>query len=291
MTMSIAITGATGSLGGLVIQHLLGLKVPANQIVAVVRNVEKASALAELGVEVRYGDYNDPASLEKAFNGVAKLLFIPSPDAHDESLRIVQHANVIKAARDTKVGHILYYGYAFAESSGVALAFTHMATEYAILASEIPHTFLRNGFYTELFINPGLAASVAHGAVVTNAGSGKVNTVTRSDLALAGATVLTQKGHENKAYNLVSNNPWDFDELAKIITEVSGKPVVHQAVSFDEEKAILLQAGLPESVAMLFASIYSQIALGETSKASNDLQQIIGTQTPLKDTVKQALQA
>lgn len=286
--MSIFITGATGELGGLVIQHLLK-KVPANQIVAVVRNVEKASALADLGVEVRQGDYLNPESLQKAFAGADKLLFISSPDS-DDTLRIVQHANVVKAARDAGVKHIAYTGFAFAEESHIPLAQVHLATEHAIRTTKIPYTFLRNSLYTEVFVNPGLGASLEHGAIVTNTGSGRLNTATRSDLALAAATVLAGEGHENKTYNLVSNQTWSYDDLAQIVSEVAGKKVVHQSVSFEEEKNILLGAGFPEPVAVLFAGIYHAVSQGETSKTGNDLQKLIGSETPLKETVKQVLQ-
>ncbi|MUG70715.1 SDR family oxidoreductase [Paenibacillus validus] len=286
--MSIFVTGATGELGGLVIEHLLK-KVPAAQITAVVRNVEKASSLAGLGIEVRYGDYMKPESLQQAFAGASKLLFISSPDS-DDTLRVVQHANVVKAARDAGVRHIAYTGYAFGEESIVPLAQVHLATEHAIRTTGIPYTFLRNSLYTEVFINPGLGASVEHGAIVTNTGRGTVNSVTRSDLALAAATVLAGEGHENKTYNLVSNQTWSFDDLAQIVSEVTGKKVVHQSVSFEEEKNILLNAGLPEPIAVLMAGIYHAVSVGETSKTSDDLVKLIGTLTPLKDTVKQALQ-
>lgn len=286
--MSIFITGATGELGGLVIQHLLK-KVPASQIVAIVRNVDKASGLADLGVAVRQGDYLNPESLQKAFAGADKLLFISSPDS-DDTLRIVQHANVVKAARDAGVKHIAYTGFAFAEESDIPLAQVHLATEHAIRTTNIPYTFLRNSLYTEVFVNPGLGASLEHGAIVTNTGTGKLNTATRSDLALAAAAVLTGEGHENKTYNLVSNQTWTYDELAQIVSEVSGKSVVHKAVSFEEEKNILLGAGFPEPVANLFAGIYHAVSLGETSKTSDDLVRLIGSETPLKETVKQVLQ-
>ena len=137
--MSIVITGATGQLGGLAIQSLVGKKVPANQIVAVVRNVEKASALAELGIELRLGDYNDQASLEKAFAGASKLLFFPSPDAHDETLRMAQHTNVVNAAKTAQVGHILYYGFAFGEESKLVLAPTHVSLrKISLVPTNIP---------------------------------------------------------------------------------------------------------------------------------------------------------
>lgn len=285
--MSIVVTGATGQLGGLVIQHLLK-KVPASQIIASVRNVEKASNLADLGVEVRYGDYNDFESMKKSFAGASKVLFISSPD-YDNTLRVRQHANVVQAARDAGVKHIVYTGYAFAEESKLSLAHLHLATEYAIRTTDIPYTFLRNALYTEVFVNPELKAAVEHGALVTNAGSGRLNTVTRNDLALAAATVLTEDGHENRTYNLVSNQTWSFDDLAQILTELSGKKVVHRSVSFDEAKENFVKSGLPEPLAVEFAKIYKAIAEGETAKTSDDLQKLIGSVTPLEETVKQVL--
>ncbi|AIE59791.1 SDR family oxidoreductase [Bacillus methanolicus] len=286
--MSIVVTGATGILGGLVIEHLLK-NVPANEIIASVRNVEKASNLAELGVEVRYGDYLDMASMKKSFEGAKKVLFISSPDT-DNTLRVRQHANVVQAARDAGVKHIAYTGYAFGEESQVSLAHVHMATEYAIRTTNIPYTFLRNSLYTEVFVNPGLNAAIESGELITNTGNGVLNTVTRKDLALAAATVLTEEGHENKSYNLVNPQPWSFNELAQVITEVTGKKVVHRSVTFDEMKEYLVKAGLPEPVAEFSAEIYQAVSEGETSKTSEDLTKLIGTPTPLKEVVKQTFQ-
>lgn len=284
--MKIIVTGATGQLGGLVIQHLLK-KAPTNQIVAVARNLEKASDLAEFGIEVRQGDYNNPESLHDAFVDGTKLLFISSSET-DDPLRVVQHANVVKAARDAGIKQIAYTGFAFAEDNPFALV--HMATEYAIRTTNIPYTFLRNGGYTECFVNPSLKANVENGTIITNANKGKVNSVSRSDLALAAATVLTEDGHENKEYNLVSNNPWSFDDLAEILSEVSGKSVVHQSVSFEEEKNILVRAGMPESFAETTAFIYTTIAEGKMARTTDDLQKLIGFQTPIKEIVIKALQ-
>ncbi|WP_153125856.1 SDR family oxidoreductase [Peribacillus tepidiphilus] len=286
--MSIVVTGATGHLGGLVIQHLLK-KVPAHEIIASVRNVEKAEDLANLGIEVRYGDYMDVESMKKSFEGASKVLFISSPDL-DDTLRIRQHANVAQAARDAGVKHIAYTGFAFAEESTLPLANVHLASEYAIRSTNIPYTFLRNALYAEVFVNPGLAASVASGELVTNAGTGKLNAVSRNDLALAAATVLTEEGHENKTYNLVNPQPWSFDELAQVLTDVSGKKVEHRSVSFDEMKEYLVNVGLPVPVAEFSAVIYHAISEGETARTTEDLQNLIGTPTSLKEAVKQALQ-
>ncbi|KIL49410.1 SDR family oxidoreductase [Jeotgalibacillus soli] len=286
--MSIVVTGATGGLGNAVIQHLLK-KVPASEIIASVRNVDKASDLANQGVEVRYGDYHDFESMKKSFEGAEKVLFISSPDA-DDTDRIGQHATVAKAARDAGVKHIAYTGFAFGEESNLPLALVHMATEYAIRSTNIPYTFLRNSLYTDVFVNPGLAGAVQSGELVTNAGIGTINAVLRDDLAKAAATVLAEEGHENKSYNLVNPQPWSFDDLAHALTEVSGKEVKHRSVSFEEAKDYLVNIGLPAPIAELSAFIYDGVAKGETSKSSQDLYNLIGTPTSLKDAVKAALQ-
>ncbi|BFT74178.1 SDR family oxidoreductase [Paenibacillus sp. P36] len=284
--MKIIVTGATGQLGNLVIQHLLK-KVPASHIIAVVRNLEKAAALAALGIEVRLADYSVPESLQNAFRLGTKLLFISSSES-DDTLRVVQHANVVKAARDQKIQHIAYTSFAFAEDNPFARV--HLATENAIHTTRIPFTFLRNGGYTEFFINASLKTYIKSGTIFTNTNNGKINSVSRIDLALAAATVLTEEGHENKSYNLVSNTPWSFDDLADILSDISGKSVTHQSVSYEEEKSLLVQAGLPKSFAETTAFIYRTIAEGQMEQTTDDLQQLIGGQTPIKELVEKALQ-
>ncbi|MDF2938787.1 MAG: hypothetical protein K0Q90_4160 [Paenibacillaceae bacterium] len=285
--MKIIITGATGQLGSQVISQLLQ-KIPAHRLAAVVRSPEKAAPLAEKGIEIRQGDYNDSASLASAFQGGTKLLFISSP-ATDDALRVVQHAQVVKAARDAGIGHIAYTGFAFAEDNPFALV--HLATEYAIRAARIPYTFLRNGGYAEFFINPSsLKASIRTGQMITNAGQGRVNAVSRRDLALATAAVLTGDGHENKTYTLVSGTPWSFDELAALLAELSATPVAHQSVSFEEKKSMLVQAGLPEALAQMTAYVYSNVADGKMERGGRDLEFLIGSETSLREQVRQALE-
>jgi NAD(P)H dehydrogenase (quinone) len=283
--MKIIVTGATGQLGKLVLQHLLK-KVTADQIVAVVRNLEKAADLAALGIEIRQADYNVPESLQEAFRFGTKLLFISSSET-DDTLRVVQHANVVKAARDQNMQYIAYTSFAFAEDNPYARV--HLATENAIHTTRIPYTFLRNGGYMEFFVNSSLKTYIMNGTIITNTNNRKVNSVSRSDLALAAATVLTEEGHENKTYNLVSNDPWSFDDLAEILSEVSAKSVIHQTVSYEEVKSLLIGAGLPKTAAETTAFIYHTISEGKMERATDDLQKLIGFQTPIKELVRKAL--
>jgi NAD(P)H dehydrogenase (quinone) len=285
--MSIAVTGATGGLGSQVIAYLLK-SLQSGEIIAVARDIKKAAPLAEMGVQVRYGDYDKPESLQAAFSGVTKLLFISSA-SWDNTQRIVQHANVVKAARDAKIGHIAYTGFAFAEKAPFPLANVHLATEYAILTTGIPYTFLRNGFYAHLFINEQLKQCASQGVIATNSGNGTINAAARDDYAHAAAVVLSGEGHQNKYYNLTYPKPWNFDDVAKITEKISGREVRHKNVSKDECREILLKAGNPEILAGTFTGIYEAAKDGAVSQSSSDLERLTGAVTPLETIIEQAL--
>ena len=272
----IVVTGATGELGQLVVQHLLK-KVPASQIAVSVRNVEKAAALfADQGIEVRYGDYDDPTSLEKAFSGASKLLLISTP-LDDAIVRIRKHIDAIAAAKKAGVKHLIYTSFAAIDKGAFPLlGDVHSATEYTLRASGLSTTILRNAFYTEVFVNESLQLFVDSGVIVTSAGKGKVNTVERNDLALAAATVLAEEGHEDKVYELASSETWNYDELANILSDVSGKNVTHQSMSDSEALERMVNSGVPEGFTHVQIALYNSIADGNEGNVSNDLEDLIG---------------
>ena len=142
--MSIVVTGATGQLGRLVIKELAG-RVPAERIVGSTRNPADA---ADLGVEIRHGDFDQPATLRTAFAGADRLLLVSTPSGSNET-RARQHIQAIEIAAEVGVGHILYTSITAADTSKIALARAHRPTEEAIAATGIPYTFLRNNWYLE----------------------------------------------------------------------------------------------------------------------------------------------
>ena len=144
----LAITGATGQLGRLVIQTLLK-SVPASEIIAAARNPEKAKDLAALGIQVRHADYDQADTLVKAFQGADKLLLI---SASEIGRRLPQHRAVIDAAKKAGVGLLAYTSILHADSSPLPLAAEHKATEALIQASGIPSVVLRNGWYSENYL-------------------------------------------------------------------------------------------------------------------------------------------
>lgn len=287
-----AITGATGQLGGLTIRHLLSNGVAAGNIVGIVRSPENAGALRELGIEIRTGDYDRPETLAEAFAGIEKLLFVSGPSM-DNTLRIRQHASVVEAARNAKVGHIAYTGIAFAEKMKLGLENVHLATEYMIRTTGIPFTFLRNGFYLEILVNEGLKGIAASGEIVTSAPNGKMNYATRNDLALAAATVLAGDGFENRVLELTAPEPFTYDEFAAVVSDIAGKPVKHRAVSPEEAVRSMTGAGVPEGMAgFMVHVVYKAIEDGQLGHASQDLKQLIGDgYTTIRQAVTEALNA
>lgn len=283
----IIVTGASGHLGSAAIRHLIDLGVQAGDIVGIVRDKEKAAALAELGIELRLGDYDNAASLPAAFEGGEKLLFV-SASSMDNTLRIRQHATVVEAARNAGIKHIAYTGIAFGERMTIGLENVHLATEYMIRTTGADYTFLRNGFYLELLVNEGTPGIAASGAVISAAPTGKLNYVTRDNLARAAAVVLTQEGHANKIYELTAPQPFSYDEYAAVLSEVSGKPVAHKALPALEAVSTLVSAGVPEGGAgFLIHVIDGAIERGEFAHPSNDLIDLIGdAYTPLKSAVE-----
>jgi NAD(P)H dehydrogenase (quinone) len=164
--MTIAVTGATGELGRLVIDRLTQ-RVPAGEIVALVRSLDRAR---DLGVQARAADYAQPAALHAALAGVHTLLLISSSEIGQ---RVAQHTNVIDAAKKAGVRHVVYTSLLHADTSTLSLAPEHVATETALKASGLPYTILRNGWYTENYI-AAVGPALAQGTLYSSAADGRI---------------------------------------------------------------------------------------------------------------------
>ncbi|KHT31638.1 SDR family oxidoreductase [Pectobacterium carotovorum] len=281
----IAITGASGQLGRLVIKQLLE-KVPASDIVALVRDVNKVADLSAKGVQVKAADYNQPEALASALQGVDKVLLISSSEVGQ---RAVQHLNVIDAAVKAGVKLVAYTSLLHADKSPLALAAEHQQTEALLKASGLPHVLLRNGWYTENYA-ASIPAALEHGVFIGSAGEGKITSATREDFAAAAVAVLTQEGQAGKVYELAGDEPYTLAELAAEVSKQSGKNIGYQNLSEAEFAAALVSAGLPDVFAQIIADSDTGASKGGLFDDGKQLSRLIGRPTtPLSAVVKATL--
>lgn len=281
--MTIAITGATGQLGRLVVEKLKTRTDPSN-LVAVVRSPAKA---ADLGIATRAADYAKPETLASAFAQVDTLLLISSSEIGQ---RVQQHRNVIEAAKKAGVKRIVYTSLLHADTSVLNLAQEHIDTEQMLKASGIAHTILRNGWYTENYTG-SVPGALAGGAFIGSAGEGKISSAARADYAEAAAVVLTSPGHEGKTYELAGDTSYTLTDLTAEISRQSGKAIPYKNLPEADYAAALISFGLPEGFARAIAGWDVGASKGALFEDGRQLSGLIGRPTtPLSkvvaDTIK-----
>jgi NAD(P)H dehydrogenase (quinone) len=273
--MSIVITGATGQLGRLVVDSLLARGTAASDIVATGRNMAALSTLAERGVRVAEMDYNRPESITAVLSAGDTVLLI---SASEVGQRLEQHANVITAAKLAGVARIVYTSAPKATTSTLILAPEHKATEEFLVASGVPFTILRNGWYTENYLGE-IDRARDTGVIVASVADGRVASASRRDYAEAAAVVLVEEGHEGKIYELSGDVAWSFDDLAATIAGIIARDVSYQRLSPREHAAMLGSFGLDESTVNFVVALDGDIRDGLLAETSGDLSRLIGRPT------------
>ncbi len=283
--MTIAVTAATGQLGSLVIASLL-TKVPADEIVAVVRDAAKAQPFADQGVDVRIASYDDRPALTAALQGVEKVLLI---SGNEMGQRLPQHRNVIDAAIAAQVGQLIYTSAPAADTSTLPVAPEHLQTEQYLATTAIDHVVLRNGWYHENYV-PAIDAARQTGSVLTSAGDGLVGSAARADFAEAAAVALTSDGPLERVYELGGDVAWSQSDLADTLADLLGTPVTVAQVAPAEQATILAGAGVPEMWVDFTVATDASIRNGELEVAGGELSALIGRPTtPLVDSLRAAL--
>ena len=280
--MKIAVTGATGQLGRLVVEQLKS-RTSADNIVALVRTPEKA---LDLGVNARDFDYNQTEGLEEALNGVDTLLLISGSEVGQ---RATQHSNVIEAAKKAGIKWIVYTSLLHADSSTLSLVGEHMVTEKMLKKSGVEHTILRNGWYTENYTGL-IDGALAGGAFIGSAGDGKISSAARADYAEAAAVVLSDESHKGKVYELAGDDSYTLSDLAEEISKQTGKDIPYKNLAEADYASALKSFGIPEAFAEAIASWDVSVSKGDLFDDSKQLSKLIGrATTPMAETVKVTL--
>ncbi|MEZ0543093.1 SDR family oxidoreductase [Fibrella arboris] len=267
------ITGATGQLGSTVIEFL-HKKLPPTQLAAFVRDEQKASHLAERGVSVRLGTYDDPTSLDRAMQGIDTVLLIAGTD---EDNRLRQHQHVVDAAKKAGVQRIAYTSRALKDRRTLAnqLMEGHFQTEEYIKASGLGYTLFRNILYLDtipLFVGP----AVFDTGIRLPAGQGRVSFALRSEMGEAMANALLEPGTGNTSYELTGNASYSFGDVAATLTNLSGRDVRYTdtpAATFAEQ---MKQRGVPEFRVQRMIGFMTDIKNGQEDAISPDLENLLG---------------
>ncbi len=279
----ILVTGATGGLGHQVIESLL-TTTAASEIVAMVRDVNKATDLKERGVTVRQADYLDYAALVQAFQGVDKVLLVSAVAFTD---RARQHRNVIDAAKQAGVKHLMYTS--IQRSTNFVLTEvtdSDLATEAYLKASGLVYTILKNGYYFE-----GLAyligSEVPNTEIRFTAGEGKIAFVKRTELAEATAALLTSAGHENQEYTLVGSEAYSFHDIARELSALAGRSITYRDIALESYVEQKVAAGFPEVVARFFAQWGAATQHGMLAEPDETVEHLLGRKpTSLREYLK-----
>ena len=270
----IAVTGASGKLGRATVGYLLERKVAPDSIVAVVRDVQKVADFAARGVQVRRGEYTDASSLGTAFRGIDRLLFISTNVFGEE--RMLQHRNIVDAARAAGVGHITYTSVikpaAIAKFAGSP---SHFQTEGLIRDSGIAHTFFRNNLYLDI-VPFMFGEALQTGVLEHNGGEGRIGFVARDDIAGALAAVMSGGEHANREYPITAVAPYGLDAVAGALGSAGGRPVTYRRLSSEEFRKALAAKGLPPPVVEMTVALGEAIRAGEFDAGSPQLERLLG---------------
>jgi NAD(P)H dehydrogenase (quinone) len=220
--MSLIVTGAAGRLGRLVTEQLLE-RLPAGELILVTRHPAALRGLAAHGADVRYGDFDQPATLPDAFAGGRRMLLIAT-DAVGR--RVHQHQVAIDAAASAGVGHVVFTSHVNPQDENPigSFAWELGQTEVLLQRSRLAWTVLRFGSYAELQL-PAAGTAVQNGRLITNGGRGRIVPLARRDAAAAAAVTLTTDGHTGQTYDITGPEALSPGDLADLYADVSGRPV------------------------------------------------------------------
>lgn len=238
----IVITGAGGRLGGAVVAELLE-RTDADRIRVSTTRPEALGALADRGVQIVRGDYDDPASLRSAFDGADRVLVVSAP--RHGSAALDAHRCAVDAAVDAGVGRLFYTSHVGADAlSPFPPAVTHASTEVMLRESGLPFTALRNGFYADTPVR--LLHAAAESGVLRAPLDAPVSWSAHRDLAPGIASLLLDEAVDDSAVNLTAGEALDLEALAGVASSVLDRPIRVERVSDDDYAAGLRAAGVPE---------------------------------------------
>lgn len=275
MTSSpLLVTGASGHLGRLVLEYLI--QEGRGPLIATSRSPEALASFAARGVEVRRADFDDEASLLPAFRGAKRALLISTDALLEPGLRVRQHTTAIRALSAAGIEQVVYTSLANAASSVVGLAKDHAETEAALSNSDLGFTILGNTVYADLEL-AGLPRALASGNLINARGDGKIAFVTRDDCAHVAAAALADENFRGRrTLNVTGPEALSSNEFAAVASACFERPLKHVSIPLEALVAGMIEHGLPERLARIYASFDTAAARGEFAEVTDTVRSLTG---------------
>ncbi len=235
----------------------------------VVRNAEKAAALAAVGVDVFKGDLEVPASIDAAMQGVSSVVLVTAPV-------LQQELNVIDSALRAGVEHVVKITSKASADSPIARRRNQAEIEAALIASGLGYTLLRNNAYMQNFLMmaPGIAKT---NSFSTATGDGRVGHIDVRDVAAVAAEIAASpSAHVGKTYWPTGPDVLSGTDVAGVLSKVLGRPIAFHPITFEEQKQAMINVGLPEAVAEDNATAVALMADGDCDYVTDDVPSILG---------------
>lgn len=264
----ILITGATGTNGAEILKRLAHNGVAVRAMVR--RKPESRQELA--GVEYAVADLDDPASVRRVLEGVERAFLATNSTERVEA----QQLSFIEQAKAAGIRHIVYLSQLHAsKNSPVRFLRYHAVVEEAIASSGLAFTHLRPNLYMQGLL--GFRQSIStEGHFFAPADDAAVSLVDVRDIAAVAVAALTQKGHENKTYDITGPEALTHTQLAAELTAGLGKPVSFINITDAEMRGALLGLGFPEWQADGLIEDYAHYRRGEASAISTAVRDVTG---------------
>jgi NAD(P)H dehydrogenase (quinone) len=273
LEQGLLVTGAGGHLGRKVVEELLNRG--ARRIVATTRDPAKLRDLAGRGVEVRAADFDRPETLRTAFKGVGRLLLVSTDALHTPGQRLRQQRAAVKAAIESNVRHVVYTSLPNAHPTPEAsVPDDHFWTEVALFESRLNWTILRNNLYAEVMLMFA-GQAIRSGKLITGTGTAGRSYVTRDDCArTAAGALLDADGRE--ICDVTGPVAFTQNALAAELSAITGRTIVHQAVTPDEVEQGRLAAGMPLFLARIGYDFDLDAALGYHAIVTRTVERFSG---------------
>ncbi|MEU8673477.1 SDR family oxidoreductase [Streptomyces sp. NPDC048560] len=264
----IAVTGASGAVGGRVARRLVRTGVPVRLLG---RDPSRLPGLPG-ATAAPPAPYGDGEAMRRALDG-AQTLFLVS--AHESPDRVREHTTAVDAAEAVGVERIVYVSFlGAAPDATFTFARDHWHTEAHIRLADVRHTFLRDSWY--LAALPAMTG--ADGILRGPGGDGRVAAVAHEDIADAAAAVLLDEGttHDDATYDLTGPEAFTLAEAAQELTRRTGRPVRYVPETREEAYASRATYGAEDWEVAGWVTSYEAIASGEMDTVSDAVPTLTG---------------